>query len=87
MTDQTQRDEANVTASVLGILRDLTGRADLMVDPATLLADLPDWDSIRQIEAIASAEEAWDVTVQTRDLDRIFTVADIVAAIVRARPA
>jgi acyl carrier protein len=78
--------EAAVAAVVRQTLRDLTGQPDLPVEPGMSLRDLPHWDSIKQIEAIASGEEAFEVDVHFRDMDKIFTVADLVAAILRATP-
>ncbi len=80
------RTEASVAATILAILRDLTGELDLVVDPGTSLRYLPRWDSIKQIEAIASGEEAFGVDVHIRDIDRISTVGDLIAAILRATP-
>ena len=83
---RTIRTGASVLETVTAIPHDLTGEPDLALEPAAMLRDLPHWDSIRQIEAIASGEEALGVDMHIRDMDRIFTVGDLVAALMRATP-
>lgn len=80
------RTEANVALAIAQILRDLTGDDRLGVTNDMLLRDLPGWDSIKQIEAIALAEEEFNVDVSIRDFDRIATAGDLAAAIMRAKP-
>lgn len=78
--------EESVAAIVRQTLRDLTGEPDLPIELGMKLRDFPGWDSIKQIEAIASGEEEFNVDVHFRDMDRIHTVADLIAALLRATP-
>ena len=84
--DGMTRTENSVLDAVTQILRDLTAEPELRLEPSTILRDLPHWDSMKQIEAIAMGEETFGVDVHFRDIDRIFTVGDLIAAILRARP-
>ena len=74
--DGMTRTENSVRDAVTQILRDLTAEPDLRLEPSTILRDLPHWDSMKQIEAIAMGEETFGVDVHFRDIDRIFTVGD-----------
>ena len=80
------RTDTPVLETVTEILRDLAGEPDLALEPAAILRDLPRWDSIGQIEAIASGEEALGVDMHIRDMNRTFRAGDLVAAFMRATP-
>jgi acyl carrier protein len=77
--------EPEIVATVCAILSDLCGLPPTAWEPNTRFATLPDWDSFRQVEVIVATEEAWGVAIDTRDMDRIETIADLAAAIQRAK--
>lgn len=68
------------------ILADIAGASAVPLESDTRLQDLPRWDSLKLIDAIASGEDAFGVDVHIRDLDRIATFGDLIAALMRATP-
>ncbi len=77
--------EPEIAATVCAILSDLCGLPPTTWEPSTRFATLPDWDSFKQVEVIVATEEAWGVTMDTRDMDRIDTIADLIGAILRVK--
>jgi len=67
--------------TVVRLLRTVCVRRFEGVSPATVLSDLPGMDSLRLLETIALAEEQFGVEIDTRRIETITTVADIVAAL------
>ena len=65
----------------------LCEQPDLALAPATLLAEIPGIDSLRQLQAVALLEEHFDVEVDVAALDDLTTVGDVIAVIAQARPA
>jgi len=73
--------DSDILLRLTAIFADLIGRDDLTIDPATRLDDLPDWDSIKFIEAIAVTEEEFDISVPLTQIDTIYTVADLIRVV------
>jgi acyl carrier protein len=63
------------------IFADIFMRDDLVLSPTLTARDVPGWDSFRQIEIIMSVEERFGIKLQTRDMDRLANVGDLVAVI------
>jgi acyl carrier protein len=63
------------------IFADIFMRDDLVLSPTLTAKDVPGWDSFRQIEIIMSVEERFGIKLQTRDMDRLANVGDLVAVI------
>ncbi len=56
-------------------------RDDIVLTPATTARDIEGWDSFRQIEIIMAVEERFKIKLQTRDIDSLKSVGDLVAVI------
>jgi len=72
---------ANILEEVTTLLRDIFARDDLVVTPTTTAADVPGWDSMKQIEIIVAVEEKYGVRVKAREVDALRSVGDLVALI------
>lgn len=65
-------------------LREVLGRPDLVLEPATTAADVPGWDSVAMVEVLMVLEERFGLRFGSRDLDHLGNVGDL-AALIRAR--
>jgi acyl carrier protein len=63
------------------IFNDVFIRDDMELTPEMTARDVPGWDSFKQIEIIMAAEERFGVKLQTREIDQIGNVADLVQAL------
>jgi acyl carrier protein len=66
-----------IIARIAALLADLTEPSERLTEPETILAELPGWDSIRFIEAIALTEEAFEIEIPMPELERIERIADL----------
>ncbi len=73
--------QARILEEVATLLRDIFAREDLAVTPATTAADVPGWDSIKQIEIVVAAEEKYGIRMKAREVDGLRSVGDLVALI------
>jgi acyl carrier protein len=80
-------DAAAIGGEVERLIRDCIGRPALALSATTLLADIPDMDSLRLLECVALAERHFVVEVSTDQFESLVTVGDIVRLIAAARPA
>jgi acyl carrier protein len=71
----------DVLRRITTILALLIEQSDLVVAGTTVLNDLPDWDSIKYIEAIALTEEEFLISVSMSDIHSINTVGDLVRVV------
>lgn len=67
--------------AVVTIVRAAFGVQDLEVTPKTSAADVPGWDSFKMIEIIMEVEQRFGVKMETRDMDHIHCVGDMVLRI------
>jgi acyl carrier protein len=77
-------DAAAVRAEVERLIRDCVGWPALALSPETVLADIPDMDSLRLLECVALAERRFAVEVRTDQFESLVTVGDIVRLLVAA---
>lgn len=75
--------EAEVYAAVNEIFADVFMRDDLKLTPAMTAKDVQGWDSFKQIEIIMAAEERYGIKFNTRELDSLQNVEDLVKMIER----
>lgn len=71
----------SVFESVRAIIRRVFSRMDLKVTLKTSAADVPGWDSFKMIEIIMEIEKHFAITMETRDMDEIHCVGDMVLRI------
>ena len=73
--------EAEVYAGLTEIFQDVFMRDDLALTPALSAKDVRGWDSFKQIEIIMASEERFGMKFNTRELDSLQNVGDLVRVI------
>jgi acyl carrier protein len=64
------------------LLRDIFVSSDLALTPDTTAADVPGWDSMKQIEINIAVEERYGIRLSAREVDAMRSVGDLIEAIV-----
>ncbi|MBV9783884.1 MAG: acyl carrier protein [Acidisphaera sp.] len=75
--------QAEIYAGLTELFRDIFMRDDLVLTPEMTARDVEGWDSMRMIEIIMAVEQQYDFKMQSRDLDTLQCVGDLVGAIER----
>jgi acyl carrier protein len=73
--------EAEIYAALEEIFQDVFLRDDITLKPETTAKDIAGWDSFKQIEIILAVESQYHIKFNTRELDSLQSVADLVRAI------
>ncbi len=73
--------EAGIYRELGEIFQDIFLRDDLVLRPELSAKDVPGWDSFKQIEIILAVEEKYRVKFNTRELDSLNSVGDLVRVI------
>jgi acyl carrier protein len=68
---------AEIYSTLQGIFQDVFDRDDLVLTPEMSAADVAGWDSFKQIEIIIGVEQAYGVTLQSKEIDGLNTVGDL----------
>lgn len=74
-------DEATVYNDLTEVFHDVFMRDDIALTPGLTAKQVPGWDSFKQIEIIMASEEAWKLRFNTRELDSLLSVGDLVRLI------
>ena len=77
---------AEIYKALSEIFSDVFLRDDLVLTPALNAKDVRGWDSFKQIEIIMAAEERWAIKFNTRELDSLRAVGDLVTLIEAKAP-
>ena len=80
-------DPAGIRAALHAYIGTIGGGPDRALRPDTRLDDLAGMDSLKWIETIAVLEERLGVQIDTRGLEHLATLEDIVTLLAQARPA
>lgn len=75
--------EADIFGGLTEIFHDVFLRDDLQLTPELTAKQVPGWDSFKQIEIIMASEERWKIKFNTRELDALQSVGDLVKTIAR----
>ena len=73
--------EPQVYAELTEIFRDVFMRDDLVLRPELTAKDVQGWDSFKQIDIILAVEEKYRIKFNTRELDSLHNVEDLVRVI------
>lgn len=73
--------EADIYAALSEIFRDVFLRDDLQLRPELSAKDVQGWDSFKQIDIILAVEEKYGIKFNTRELDSLHNVGDLVRVI------
>ena len=73
--------EAEIYAALTEIFQDVFLRDDLELRPELSAKDVSGWDSFKQIDIILAVEEKYKIKLNTRELDSLHNVGDLVRVI------
>lgn len=73
--------DAEIYAALGEIFRDVFLTDDLELRPDLSAKDVPGWDSFKQIDIILAVEEKYRIKLNTRELDSLNNVGDLVRVI------
>lgn len=73
--------EAEAYAALKEVFADVFMRDDLELTPSLTAKQVPGWDSFKQIEIIMATEERYGIKFNTRELDSLQSVGDLVRVI------
>jgi acyl carrier protein len=73
--------ESEIYAALDEIFRDVFLRDDIALTPGLSAKDVAGWDSFKQIDIILAIEARYHVKFNTRELDSLHNVGDLVRVI------
>jgi acyl carrier protein len=73
--------EAEIYAELGEIFRDVFLTDDIELRPELSAKDVPGWDSFKQIDIVLAVEEKYRIKLNTRELDSLQNVGDLVRVI------
>ena len=73
--------EAEIYAALSEIFQDVFLTDDIPLRPELSAKDVPGWDSFKQIDIILAVEEKYRIKLNTRELDSLHNVGDLVRVI------
>jgi acyl carrier protein len=73
--------EAEIYAGLGEIFREVFLSDDIQLRPELSAKDVPGWDSFKQIDIILAVEEKYRIKLNTRELDSLQNVGDLVRVI------
>jgi acyl carrier protein len=73
--------EAEIYAALREIFQDVFLQDDIVLCPDLTAKDVPGWDSFKQINIILAVEAKYKIDINTRDLDSLHNVGDLVRVI------
>ena len=73
--------EAEIYAVLTEIFHEVFMRDDIVLSPQLTAADVPDWDSFKQIEILLGVEEKYAIKFRTKELDSLHNVGDLVRTV------
>ena len=73
--------EAEIYGALSELFSDIFLREDIVLKETTSAKDVEGWDSFKQIEIVMAVEERFGIKMQTREIDRLKNVGDLVTVI------
>jgi acyl carrier protein len=73
--------EADIYAALTEIFHDVFMRDDLILASEMSAPDIKGWDSFKQIEIIMATEERFGIQMNTREIDSLRNVGDLVRVV------
>jgi acyl carrier protein len=74
--------ETEIYGALTEIFHDVFMRDDIVLAPETSAPDVKGWDSFKQIEIIMATEERFGIQMNTREIDGLRNVGDLVRVVV-----
>lgn len=75
--------DADIWALLSEIMGDLFGTDALVLTPATTAEDVEGWDSFSHLNLIAAIEARFGIQTQTKEIEKLRNVGDLVELIKR----
>jgi acyl carrier protein len=70
--------EAETYAALIGVFREVFDDEALTIRPETTADDIPDWDSQANITLIVAAEQRFDISFRTAEIESLRNVGEFV---------
>jgi acyl carrier protein len=74
-------DDTLIYGALTEIFQDVFLRDDFALTPELTARDVAGWDSFKQIEIVLAAEERFGIKFNTRELDSLRNVGDLIRVI------
>jgi acyl carrier protein len=74
-------DETKIYAELTEIFNDVFATDNMKLTPALSAKDVAGWDSFKQIEIMVSVEERYNIKLNTKEIDSLKCVGDLVNVI------
>ena len=68
--------EAEITAALTGLFRDILDNPLLELNPTDRDHDIPGFDSAKKVHLVLAAEERFAIRLHSREIDMLRSVAD-----------
>ena len=78
--------EAEIYDALAEIFNDVFMREDMVLTPQLSAKDVKGWDSFKQIEIIMATEEKFGIQLNTREIDSLQCVGDLVHVVKSKAP-
>jgi acyl carrier protein len=75
--------EAEIYSTLTSLFRELFADDRLVIKAATSAKDIDDWDSFNHLNLIVGVQDRFGVKFQTREIDGLVNVGDMVVLIKR----
>jgi acyl carrier protein len=76
-------DEPKIYAELTEIFNDVFMKDDMKLTPELSAKDVAGWDSFKQIEIMVSVEERFSIKLNTKEIDSLKCVGDLVSVIAK----
>ena len=73
--------EAEIYGALTEIFNDVFMRDEMVLTPELSAKDVKGWDSFKQIEIIMATEERFGIQLNTREIDSLQMVGDLVRVV------
>ncbi len=73
--------ETEIYGALTEIFNDVFMRDDMVLTPELSAKDVKGWDSFKQIEIIMATEERFGIQLNTREIDSLQQVGDLVRVV------
>jgi acyl carrier protein len=73
--------ETDIYAALMEIFRDVFMRDDIELRPDLSAKDVDGWDSFKQIEILIAIQERFGIRMNTREIDSLQNVGDLVRVV------
>jgi acyl carrier protein len=75
--------EQEIYRGLQRVFDDVFKRHDIRLTPQLSSKDVPGWDSFKQVNLLMGAEEFFQITFDSADVDELTNVGDLVRAVAR----